>query len=61
MKTIGKKKKSRIVELILIMAAFGIASIANALSRTTVQAEVAASIADAKRLNMAVVREYELP
>ena len=61
MKLKSKKKKSKSVELILIMVAFGLASIANALSRTTVQAEVADTIAEAKRQNVAVVRQVDLP
>lgn len=56
-----KQRKSKTVEVILIMAAFGIAAIANALSRGNVQNEVAASIAAAKAANPPVVSVYDLP
>ena len=56
-----RRRKSKTFEIVLIMVAFGIAAVANALSRSAVRNEVTATIAEAKRQTTPVVSVYDLP
>ena len=56
-----KTRKPKALEIILIMVAFGIAAIANSLSRPTVEEEVTNLIAAARESIPAAVAVQDLP
>jgi hypothetical protein len=56
-----KTRKPKALEIILIMVAFGIAAIANSLSRPTVENEVTNLIAEARESVAAMVAVRDLP
>ena len=56
-----KTRKPKALEIILIMVAFGIAAIANSLSRPTVENEVTNLIAEARESVAAIVAVQDLP
>ena len=56
-----KTRKPKALEIILIMVAFGIAAIANSLSRPTVENEVTNLIAEARESVAAMVAVQDLP
>ena len=58
---IHRRRKSKAVEIVLIMLGFGIAALTNALSRGTVAAEVEATFLAARTPDQAVVSMYDRP
>ena len=56
-----KARKPKALEIVLIMVAFGIAAIANSLSRPTVEEEVTTLIASVRETVPAVVAVQDVP
>lgn len=56
-----RRRKPKALEIVLIMVVFGIAAVANSLSRPTVQQEVSDTLAAVKRQMAAMVSVYDQP
>ena len=56
-----KARKPKALEIVLIMVAFGIAAIANSLSRPSVEEEVTTLIASVRETVPAVVAVQDVP